>query len=269
MKTFWKVCTAIAVIVLVLVSLGLVGAGLYVANFGYKEFGLGRETLADLGQFLSGTTAAVWSLAAFFILFVAFLLQWREIKANEEEASLERFQTHFFQLLTLHQEIVKDETLRTPDNDWLHGRRCFNAIYLKFREKYDTFTAAPNMLPLDRIDAYYEKMYVEHYEAQLGHYFRNLYHIVKFVNQSHVQDKKRYMKILRAQLSSNELLLLFYNGLSRFGRKHFKELIEQYAILEPMPKHDLLDPSHQAQYLPSAYKDSDEPATLLPTNAEV
>ncbi|WP_176544114.1 putative phage abortive infection protein [Bacillus thuringiensis] len=79
----------------------------------------------------------------------------------------------------------------------------------------------------------YEKLYKRH-EKIIGHYYRNLYRIVKLIqnttfnNESQERDneeKRKYRGILRAQLSSFELLMLFYNiSYSEKGKK-FKELI--------------------------------------------
>ena len=79
----------------------------------------------------------------------------------------------------------------------------------------------------------YEELYKRH-EKIIGHYYRNLYRIVKLIqnttfnNESQEQDneeKRKYRGILRAQLSSFELLMLFYNiSYSEKGKK-FKELV--------------------------------------------
>jgi hypothetical protein len=57
--------------------------------------------------------------------------------------------------------------------------------------------------------------------SRLGHYFRHLYLAVKNVVQSKVvsdyDEKMKYLKILRAQLSNHEQMLLFYNWLSSYG----------------------------------------------------
>lgn len=61
------------------------------------------------------------------------------------------------------------------------------------------------------------------HEQRLGHYFRHLYLTVKsIVNSSIVVDyeeRMRYLRILRAQLSNNEQILLFYNWLSDYGKE--------------------------------------------------
>lgn len=79
----------------------------------------------------------------------------------------------------------------------------------------------------------------------LGRYFRNLYQILEFIDQyasrfvnevgSDELPGKRYADILRAQLSSDELLLLFYNCSSKLvDQGQFRELLKKYEILEHM-----------------------------------
>jgi hypothetical protein len=87
----------------------------------------------------------------------------------------------------------------------------------------------------------------------VGHYFRNLYNIVKFVDRSDVADKQFYTNFVRAQLSSHELLLLFYNCATSLGDEKFKPLVERYAFLKHMPEALLIDHSHSNWYDPSAY----------------
>lgn len=58
----------------------------------------------------------------------------------------------------------------------------------------------------------------------LGHYYRHLYMTVKYVVESHEEEKildsedcLRYLKILRAQLSNAEQIMLFYNWIAGGG----------------------------------------------------
>ncbi|TDU16458.1 putative phage abortive infection protein [Bacillus sp. BK450] len=79
----------------------------------------------------------------------------------------------------------------------------------------------------------YEKLY-NNKEEEIGHYYRNLYRIVKFIQDENFstdkiqneKEQKKYRGILRAQLSSMELLMLFYNVVySKKGEK-FKEILK-------------------------------------------
>lgn len=60
------------------------------------------------------------------------------------------------------------------------------------------------------------------HSSQLGHYYRHLFHSVKYVaKQSEeflsYQNKRGFLRILRAQLSNEEQALLFYNSKSSLG----------------------------------------------------
>ena len=70
------------------------------------------------------------------------------------------------------------------------------------------------------------------------------------------KEKKRYTNFIRAQLSSNELGVLFYNCLSDRGAK-FKDLVEKYALLEDMRFEVLLNTEHRELYAPGAYGESE------------
>ncbi|WP_367210068.1 putative phage abortive infection protein [Sphingobacterium sp. R2] len=68
--------------------------------------------------------------------------------------------------------------------------------------------------------------------TRLGHYFRHLYFIVKFVaeRKSELFDyslKRYFLKILRIQLSNEEQVLIFYNWLSGYGQKWEEINLEQ------------------------------------------
>lgn len=71
------------------------------------------------------------------------------------------------------------------------------------------------------------------------HYFRYLYRIMKFVDESnflekdkkYIDERYKYMGILRATLSPYELVFLFYNGLSEKGSGS-KKYIEKYTMLK-------------------------------------
>jgi len=58
--------------------------------------------------------------------------------------------------------------------------------------------------------------------SRFGHYYRHLYYIVKYVvgqsqNIMDIGQKKEYLKMLRAQLSNHEQLMLYFNYLSGYG----------------------------------------------------
>ena len=134
------------------------------------------------------------------------------------------------------------------------GRECFARFYENLSGSYHKALEGVDQSKSiqERIEEAYETL-IRREKSSIGHYFRNLYHIFKFIDESDAKNKRWYASIVRAQLSSHELCLLFYNSLMPLNFK-FKMLIEKYAVLENMNSNFLLDKKHhRALYLITAY----------------
>lgn len=180
--------------------------------------------------------------------------QQKQFAAQQENLKRQAFESHFFKLLALHNSIVGDLRMLAGKDEFT-GRNVFFFLGKKLNEVFRaTLFTQPNGTTEDTEDGaieIYELVFGAHPNV-LGHYFRNFYHIIKFVDESDVVDKKRYTSIARAQLSSSEHILLFYNGLSGYGKVRFKRLIEEYALLENMGPDILVNPKHRTAYSPKS-----------------
>ncbi len=175
------------------------------------------------------------------MLIAVYIAQRMELRSQREDLELlntsverERIERTFFELIKVHHRIVEGVTFKNANNEELSGRRCFQDIYSQLKE---ATLLSDHPRPESDTAILPDEEFVEaKFSAYLDHYFRNLFHIVAYVDQSSHQDKKALLKVLRAQLSGSELLLLFYNGLSKYGRDKFYPLIVQYAFLEHLNK---------------------------------
>jgi hypothetical protein len=186
------------------------------------------------------------------------------------------FENKFFQLLRFHHDIVdaiqtrrlqgvgKIPLSQEPTYVNISGRSVFPMLYNDFVRDYGAEFEKNRHAPLDRLaDETYLGFYKRHQDT-LGHYFRNLYHLIKFVDNSSLDpsEKAFYTHLVRAQLSSDELLLLFYNCHSPLGKEKFYPLIVKYALLENMSQDNLagqrLKPpvDENSLYPPGAYGES-------------
>ena len=135
------------------------------------------------------------------------------------------------------------------------GREAISRIAGRFRNEYSTSGSASADKQIR--DAY--NTFHHNFQPLIGHYFRNLYQILRFINDSlaGVEDKKLYGRLVRAQLSSDELFLLFYNCLSEVGVKKFKPLVEEFAMLQHVPKESLIHPEDMALYDQRAFGEAE------------
>ena len=84
----------------------------------------------------------------------------------------------------------------------------------------------------------------EGHQSRLGHYYRHLYQMVRYVDQQTLDiDKYEYMKTIRAQLSTHEQALLLVNSLTPIGRNWWRnDLIVKYRLVQNIPR-EFFDPS--------------------------
>jgi len=95
--------------------------------------------------------------------------------------------------------------------------------------------------------------------------------MLQLIDESDIKDKKKYSGILRAQLSSCEQAILFYDCIwyeAESKSNKFRDYIIKYQLLNNFPKDLLLDNildegiqkkdelQHKDLYPPEAYGDS-------------
>lgn len=69
-------------------------------------------------------------------------------------------------------------------------------------------------------------------KGDLGHYFRVLYNIFLFIDESSISSKWDYSRFLRAQLSNSELIILAFNCAYGHGDPKFLRLTIKYSLLD-------------------------------------
>lgn len=230
--------------------------------------------LGTVGDWFGGLSGPLIGLASFILVYATFFLQREQSIKQEKTTNIQQFETSFFQLLSFHHKIVDNlkihyeydfggDTVGVPvtgGQDGLTGvedteaREFFVTAHLilthgivKLKDKSSNQSKElQNSLTFKQsiLEENYNTFYNKH-QASVGHYFRNLYHIVKYIHLSNLieeKDKKLYIGILRAQLSSHELVLLFYNVLIKdLGYPKFNYLANRYDILQNMNGELLLE----------------------------
>lgn len=223
-----------------------------------------------------GAVNALFSGLAFGSLIYTIFLQRHELRLQREELGLTRkelkgqklqlsaqnevmkiqnFENTFFQMLKLLNDIINAIDIQSNDKV-TRGRDCF-VIFLRRLEyehhKYKKDLNYSDRSVLDLIKLGYRDFYLIR-QGEVGHYYRTLYNIIKFIKESKVKNKTFYTNLVRAQLSNQELVLMFYNCLSDHGSEKFKPLIEEFSLLKNMSADSLMDKvNHYSLYEKSAY----------------
>jgi hypothetical protein len=99
----------------------------------------------------------------------------------------------------------------------------------------------------------YNHFFDEHV-SELGHYFRYVFNVIKHVHESSKitnEEKSKYINLIQAQMSADELALIFFNGLGKYGEK-FHYFIEKYNFLENVDTNVIEDLKFYAWYYPKS-----------------
>ena len=212
-----------------------------------EELQMTRGTFGDM----FGSINALFSGLALGGIVFTILLQKKELKLQRKELrdtrkefsvqndtlKRQRFENTFFQLIHNHHQIVskldyKNFTKKTILQEAVEdlNERFFNiSIQMKKLE--------PTKEEIEKkIIEEYKAFFYKKYESLLSHYLRNIYHIFKYVYTSNLiskEDKQFYASIVRAQLSSDELILIFYNSfIEGLGKPNFLFLMKEFKILK-------------------------------------
>lgn len=189
---------------------------------------------------------------------------------------IQGFENNFFKLLELHNNIKDKIYIKDHNNYEKKGTERFEELYKQFKILYENkglkitsigdhprslklvgknktyYDEIKGKLEITRINETYKEFFTSK-QGELGHYFRNMYNIMKYIDNAGINDKKFYSNLFRAQLSSYELLLLFYNSISELGFEKFKPLIESYSLFKTMPSDKLIQEEHKNFYNTKAF----------------
>ncbi|MDR7153288.1 hypothetical protein J2W40_000082 [Sphingobium xenophagum] len=178
--------------------------------------------------------------------------------ADRDARKIQQFEQNFFTLVGNFESITRTINVPLQKKD---KERKFSQKYHKLNrsaqfktvKNFDGRSALSVILYLIRNeiqpDGYkdikivakaYAKCF-DKYVHHLGHYFRTLYQIYKLIDEKCPENKEYYARIIRAQLSNNELCLLAYNCIVGEGRLKFRNYAEEYAVFHNIHQEGLDD----------------------------
>ncbi|MCC8070741.1 MAG: putative phage abortive infection protein [Bacteroidales bacterium] len=250
-------------------------------------FGKSANEAGDSAGLASGLFSALAFAGVIYAIFLQreeLSLQRQELKETKEEIAGQRqaaeqqnlilrtqqFESAFFQMLGLFQQIVNELTYSWEKKERMYtlngkdvmkgevitveGREVFRYTFEQAKYEFPNFPleGMRKVLEVKGIDGYTDSEVTSLFD----HYFRMLYRILKYTDETPLlatpAERYQYTSILRSQLSRYELIWLYYNGLSVFGLEKLKPLLEKYSMLKNIREDQLVDNPSLPKYKPSA-----------------
>lgn len=214
------------------------------AIFGFKAAGwlVGGSDLAAAGQW--GDTFGAFNALISGFGFVAVILTLRSqsqalevqqaaLKQQQDDLYRQRFETTFFELLKLLRECRQEVELRGYN---VKGLTAFSEAVSELQRAATPGVLYPADSTCDLVEEYSTRIH-RHSEATISPYFRVIYRILHRLREDRIlsrDEKLSYAKLLRGQLSSDELHLIGFNGKLALARD-FSSLIDEYRLLKYLP----------------------------------
>ena len=252
------------------IVIACISVGMYLNNFG-NDLSEKQEVWGQFGDYIGGTLNPLFALTALLALIYTIVLQSKELRnsaiqleksaeaLNNQNRVLENqnIEATFFKLLNVYSEIVKELHINSSDYDGFEflapyratydDRKCIEMLCTALYEHHLSNVVSGNYTVEEEeaVDIEYRKFY-SIYGSLIGHYFRTIYNIIKFIDRSNtdLSKKQLYVNLLRAQFSRHEFVLLFYNCLSSYGRERMAPLVKKYNLLKHLENDALISEGH-------------------------
>jgi Putative phage abortive infection protein len=214
---------------------------LFLFKFHDRDLSDTVERWGQTGDYFGGVLNPVLAFASLLALCYTLLMQFRNAAETARFNAIQRLESLIFELLRLHRENLSSIEVWSSGNQApINGRPVLRTFLSSIKTDHEQLNIE---IPTEATLAEcYRRFYEDgHRKTEVGHYFRNLYHIFKHISTSPLLDDEerlQYAKLVRAQLSTPETALLFYNGLHPHGLK-FRRYVSDFALLQELEPKDL------------------------------
>lgn len=200
------------------------------------------EDFGIFGDYVGGIIGTLVGLIGIIFLYRTYRIQLDISSQQELKQESQQFESAFFALLGQQRDILQNISGEFVNNQGEkhieYGAKFMNTIREDLAIRLLELSYEPEILKKEkinilkvRVNSIYLDLFKNHVE-QLGHYFRHLYHLIKFIDSHCVTSPQPYVDIVQAQMTTDELYLSAINGISHFGRKRFLPLLDKYRFFE-------------------------------------
>lgn len=254
---------------------------------------------SNLGQFVAGIVGTLISIFALIYLQKTYTTQQQQLDDSKKQFERQQIENVVFNMLQMIHQIGNGLSKSGNENDddfFVCFMNEFRKVYVsptKENSEKDInaekalvtrsilFEINPKLLSesvikenfsqilnewrkrskkneLIYIGKLYEYVFRKH-NYQLSHYFRYIHNLMIYIQECNSNEKNRYMKLIQAQLSNYQLLVMFYNALSDLsrdskGQTRFRNMLDEYQVFQNLDTRMLLIAQHRTYYPLTKFK---------------
>lgn len=219
---------------------------------------MSEEKVGQFGDFVGGFIGTILAFAASLLYLLALREQRKDVRINQrslqkqteefqnqvselqqsrrayekqlEMMQMQQFDSNFYSYFNIYLEIKTNIIAKNSDGKSILNvflaqiSRNLSISQLMRKTEYEAYDAASQ--------EYCKAVMANNFI--LAHYFRTFYRLMTLALSAPIDNeasKMKYVKIIRSQLTEEELLILYYNSHSRYAGQS-KQLFYEYNILK-------------------------------------
>lgn len=201
------------------------------------EFAGSSGDFGVFGDYIGGTIGTIVGSISIYLVYITYISQVKFARSQAEAMKRQQFETTYFSLLE-QQQMIRSNLKGNIGEGIYEGTIYLQCLKIQLVDALselnyiqDEVTEDNKVMLKNRVNELYVDFFLPNV-SNLGHYFRHLYHILKYIEDSQLSDSKKYVDLLQCQLSNDELYMLAINGISNYGRKKMLPLMDKYGLLE-------------------------------------
>jgi len=243
---------------LVIITLISIVISFYFFQF-HGGFSSDHSRWGTFGDYIGG----IFAFFAFIAVLITIWIQVRQLRITTEELQLSRqemknsvealknqndtllirnFENTYFELLGMRQSVLQNVHCKWQQAK-LKGIDAMKRLYEIYHDLYDSSNEKVN----DRVINTYSNL-ITGYSQGLDDYRRYFCTILRFIDTCNFVEKQKYIELLIALTTQDELILLFYAGATGKNIKGFYDLFEKYKIFKNLNLTKLIHPKHVELY---------------------
>ena len=230
-------------LIVVAVALSIIGFFFFISHRYYSVAKpIDGSVWGEFGDFIGGVIGTIIAYISIRLLVATLNTQAKGNDVTKEaadlslyESKLQRLYSNFKMMLELYHRKL---TEFNSEDENVEADTGLAFLKVKKKEIFDSYNVQDNSYATRNKEAVkkFNDFYAEN-RPVASVYFRIIYRLLEMIFQAEIEseDKAKFAKMLRCQLSEDELFFIRYNAMTNNGA-NMRKLLNQYNMLKHLPE---------------------------------
>lgn len=175
----------------------------YVITLRKTDFAESSGDFGVFGDYIGGTIGSIVGAISIYLVYITYTSQVKFAIKQDEAMKRQQFEATYFSLLE-QQQMIRSQLKGKIGDDTFEGILYLQGLKTQLVDALselnyiqDEVTEDNKVMLKNRVNGLYMDFFLPNV-SNLGHYFRHLYHILKYVDDSQLSDSKKYADLFQS-----------------------------------------------------------------------